>query len=448
MSDIMNIGASGIRAYQNAISTVSENIANSGVDGYSKRTTNISEVAASTSTITRREVTSASGVTTTGITRASDQFKEADVRSTGADLARSDSAIQWLDQIQTALTGNKLSDQLTSFFNAASAVAADPSASAPRTTMLDAAQGAAAAFTATGSALDQVATNLDATAQNSVTTLNGLAAALAKTNDALGRNVPNTDGSAQLLDQRDQLLEQMSAIANVSVTTDDVGRATVKIGGATGPTIVQGNNSGSLTYARGNDGAVSYAVHFGGNITTAQISGGALSGIADGAQQLAEAQNQLGQVATDFVSGVNGVQAQGRDLDGNPGAAMFAAGADPTDISVSLTDPRGIAAAAPGGGPLDNSNLANLTALRTSADYEGQVTQLVTDNASALAAKQTIADAQASIHDNAVSDRDSVSGVSLDSEAVDLLRFQQAYSASSRVIQAARDIFQSILDIR
>ena len=177
MSDIMNIGASGIRAYQNAISTVSENIANSGVDGYSKRTTNISEVAASTSTITRREVTSASGVTTTGITRASDQFKEADVRSTGADLARSDSAIQWLDQIQTALTGNKLSDQLTSFFNAANAVAADPSASAPRTTMLDAAQGAAAAFTATGSALDQVATNLDATAQNSVTTLNGLAAA-------------------------------------------------------------------------------------------------------------------------------------------------------------------------------------------------------------------------------------------------------------------------------
>ena len=205
MSDIMNIGASGIRAYQNAISTVSENIANSGVDGYSKRTTNLSEVAASTSTITRRDVTSASGVTTTGITRASDQFKEADVRSTGADLARSDSAIQWLDQIQTALTGNKLSDQLTSFFNAASAVAADPSASAPRTTMLDAAQGAAAAFTATGSALDQVATNLDATAQNSVTTLNGLAAALAKTNDALGRNVPNTDGSAQLLDQRDQL---------------------------------------------------------------------------------------------------------------------------------------------------------------------------------------------------------------------------------------------------
>jgi flagellar hook-associated protein 1 FlgK len=41
-----------------------------------------------------------------------------------------------------------------------------------------------------------------------------------------------------------------------------------------------------------------------------------------------------------------------------------------------------------------------------------------------------------------------VSGVDLDTEAVDLLRYQQAYSASSRIIQVARDTFQSILDIR
>ncbi|MGL4301482.1 MAG: flagellar basal body rod C-terminal domain-containing protein, partial [Sphingomonas sp.] len=51
------------------------------------------------------------------------------------------------------------------------------------------------------------------------------------------------------------------------------------------------------------------------------------------------------------------------------------------------------------------------------------------------------------IRDNAVAARDAVSGVNLDSEAVDLLRFQQAYQASSRVIQVARDTLQSILDI-
>jgi flagellar hook-associated protein 1 FlgK len=314
--------------------------------------------------------------------------------------------------------------------------------------MLDAARGAANAFTATGDALDRVADSLDQSAQDSVATLNGLAAALAKVNDGLSRNVPGTNGSAQLLDQRDQLLEQMSAIANVSVTADDVGRVTVRIGGGAGPVMVQGNSAGTMSYARGNGGAVAYKVHFAGEIHAAAISGGALAGIADGAQRLAEAETQINAVAASFVDGVNQVQAAGVDLDGDPGAAMFAAGDSPTDISVVLASPRGIAAAAPGGGPLDNSNLAGLVSLRSSADLEGKVTQAVTDVASALAAKQTIADAQASIHDNAVADRDSVSGVSLDSEAVDLLKFQQAYSASSRVIQAARDIFQSILEIR
>lgn len=448
MSDILNIGASGVRAYQNAIGTISENIANSGVEGYSRRTTILNEVSASTSTITRREVTAASGVATSGIARAGDMFKAADVRTAASDLGASDSAIQWLDQIQTALTGNKLGDQLTTFFNAANGVAADPSAAAPRTAMLDAAQGVADSFTATGESLATVAANLDATAQDSVTTFNGLAAALAKVNDGLSRNVPGTMGSAQLLDQRDQLLEQMSAIANVSVSYDDVGRATLRVGGATGPMIVQNNNAGSLSYARGNDGAVAYATHFGGNITSTAISGGALAGIADGAQRLAEAQNQLGNVAGSFVDGMNGLQAAGADLDGNAGAAMFAVGDSPTDISVTLSSGRGIAAAAPGAGPLDNGNLIALTGLRNSADYEGQVTQIVTNTASALSARQTVADAQAAIHDNAVADRDSVSGVNLDTEAVDLLKFQQAYSASSRVIQTARDIFQSILDIR
>jgi flagellar hook-associated protein 1 FlgK len=447
MSDLLNIGASGVRAYQNAIGTVSENIANSGVEGYSKRTTNLQEVSASTSTITRREVATASGVTTTGVTRVADDFKEADVRSTGSDLASSDSAIQWLNQIQSSLTGYSLSTQLTGFFNAATTVAADPSASAPRTAMLDAAQGVANAFTSTGDALTQVGVTLDATAQTSVTTFNGLASSLAKVNDALSRNVPNTDGSAQLLDQRDQLLEQMSAIANINVTTDDYGRATVKIGGVNGATAVKGNNAGSLSYARGDDGAVQYAAHFGGNIVTAQVSGGALAGVADGAQRLAAAQTQLGQTASAFVDGVNAVQAQGEDLSGASGAAMFAIGSDPTNVQMVLASPSGIAAAAPGGGKLDNSNLANLTAFRSSGDTEGAVTQLTADTASALSAKQTVADAQASIHNNAIADRDSVSGVSLDTEAVDLLRFQQAYSASSRVIQTARDIFQSILDI-
>jgi flagellar hook-associated protein 1 FlgK len=178
--------------------------------------------------------------------------------------------------------------------------------------------------------------------------------------------------------------------------------------------------------------------------------GGALAGIVDGAQRIADARVQMQGIAQNFVDGVNTVQAGGRDLDNNSGAAMFAI--DPSkgtaQVSVTLDDPRGIAAAAVGGGQRDNTNLTAFATLRTTGNYENNVVDMTTTNASALAQRKSVADAQQTIRDNAVGARDSLSGVDLDTEAVDLMRFQQAYSAASRVIQVARDTIQSIIDIR
>jgi flagellar hook-associated protein 1 FlgK len=314
--------------------------------------------------------------------------------------------------------------------------------------MLEAGTSVAGAFAGTGKALDQIARDLDSTAEDGVSSLDSLGAALAKVNDGLGRTQQGTSASAQLLDQRDQILEQMSAISDVSVTTDAAGRAVVKLGGSTGPVFVAGNDAGNVTYVRNDAGAVSFAVHRDGEISSLSPSGGALAGVVDGAQRIAEARGELDRVASGFVDGVNAVQAQGRDLDGNPGAAMFATGASPTDISLTLTDPRGIAAAAVGGGPRDNANLKAFDSLRTTGAFEDDTTAMVSNNAATLASRQQIADAQSAIRDGAVAARDSASGVNLDNEAVDLMRFQQAYQASSRVIQAARDTFQTILDIR
>ena len=59
-----------------------------------------------------------------------------------------------------------------------------------------------------------------------------------------------------------------------------------------------------------------------------------------------------------------------------------------------------------------------------------------------------VGDAQTAIRDGAITTRSELTGVNLDNEAVDLLKFQQAYQASSRVIQVAKETFQSILEIR
>jgi flagellar hook-associated protein 1 FlgK len=448
MSDMLSIGASGVRAYQVALATVSENIANSGATGYTRRTTSISEVSSSGS-VTGQSGANGMGSVVRGVVRVGDENRAAEVRSTGADLAKTESSVTWLGRIEDTLGGSQLGTRLASFFNAATQLAADPTSMAARSTMMEAAGGAADAFTETGAALDQTAADIDNTGTDSAQSLTTIAATLAQINQGLGRAQPGTAGQATLLDQRDQTLEQMSALTDTTVTLDSAGRATVHAGGAGGPLLVDNGNSATVTYARNSSGSVQFSVLNGATQQVMTPNGGALAGIAEGAQKVADAQGQLSSIAKSFADGVNGVQATGRDLDGNAGAPMFAVDPDGTaQMTMLMTDPRTIAAGVAGGGQRDNTNLANLATLRTSGGYEDAIVDLTTTNAATLAQRNSVADAQTTIHNNAVNDRDSQSGVSLDNEAVDLMRFQQAYSASGRVIQTARDTFQSILDIR
>lgn len=446
MSDMLSIGASSLRAYQAALTTTSENIANAGNAGYSRRTEPVREVVAPAGIITGSA--QGMGVIVTGIARAADIYKTAEVRTATAELAKTETGATWLQRIEGSLSGQQLGDRLTAFFNAAKGVAADPASLAPRATMLEAASSVAYAFSATGAALDSAAEDLDASASAAATQLNGLAQALAKVNSGLGRSALGTSGQAALLDQRDKLLEEMSAITDVSVTIDPFGKASVRVGGVAGPVLVEGENAGAVSYARNDAGLVAYAVHFQGQSSAVFPSGGALAGFAEGAQRIADAHAEIDRLATAFANGVNTVQAAGDDLAGTAGAPMFTIGDPASTLTLVLDDPRGIAAAATGAGVRDNSNLAGFEALRSSGRFEDGVSTLTSANAAALSARTTVAQAQSAMRDSAIAERTAAVGVNIDEEAVDLIRFQQAYQASTRVIQVARETLQSILDIR
>lgn len=445
MSDLLSIGASGIRANQTALGVVSENIANAGVTGYSRRTVTTAEMVSIGGV---SGIAQGHGVFVTGVTRAADQFKAAAVRTATADLARTEAGGVWLNRVQSALTGAGLDSRLSAFFNAAKGVAADPTATAPRAAMIEQARSLASAFTSTGVALGQATAELDATADQAMGDLNSLSAALAKVNDSLGRVGANTVGAANLADQRDDILQRMSALVDVTASYDAAGRATVRAGSGTGALLVSGAQAAVVNYARNAQGTVAIAVSNGADVAMLVPGGGSLGGIVDGAQRIAAARTALGEMASAFVAGVNAVHTGGETLDGAAGRPLFAAGDSPTDISLVMDDPRGIAAARPGEGNRGNGNLAALESLRGGGGFEATLGSMVANNAAAIHARGMVGEAQAAIHDAAIIARDAVSGVDLDREAVDLLRFQQAYQASSRVISIARDTLQTLLDIR
>jgi len=448
MSDMLSIGASGVRAYQSALGVTSDNIANAGTAGYTRRSVALREVAATGSVGLNTQIArSGNGVVVNGVVRQADAYQAASVRLASADLARTEAGTTQLERVQTVLSQGATGTRMTAFFAAAQTLAADPTSTTARAAMIEAGQSAADAFRTTGRALDAAATEVDARMAAGTTQLTTLGQALARINEGMGRAVPGSAAAANLADQRDAVLAEMSAIADVSVRTDDVGRSVVRLGGATGPVLVSGNEAATVATTRGDAGAVAFTVRRGTEEQGFVPTGGALAGMADGAQRIADARRSLNTVAGDFAETVNDVLTAGDDLASEEGAALFTVGDPATELTLAFTDGAKIAAAARGGGTRDASNLVALQTARTASKVEDAATALVAGVATAIEARRTVAEAQTAIRDSAVAALDATSGVDIDQEAVDLIRFQQAYQASSRVIQVARELMQTLLAI-
>lgn len=527
MSDLLGIGASGVRAYQSALSVIGENIANATTKGYARRDPTLIEQTGGAGRQVYYAVNNiGQGVAFTGVLRQWDDFRAAEVRTSTSEAGRTNSTIVWLDRIEKALSGASIGGALTKFFNAAEGVAADPTGIAPRTAMLDAAGGVAAAFTTTANGLATIEGDLRASAELAVRQLNTFASGLAEANAGLSRVRDGSNEQAQLLDQRDRMIDALSELSSVHVAMNERGIATVRFGDKGGPVLVQGSETKPLRVDFNASGAMALTLDPAANPTPIAIRGGTIAGFAEASARLSDTRIQVSTLAQAVADGVNQVQARGVDLDAQPGGAIFSIAGDGT-LGLATIGPRQIAAARPwtvsptagnrGGGALvattdgsplaqtrisisggvltatdpvtntvigtaaytpgtavtlaglsltvsgnpadgdgftvsatgagsrDNGNLQGFASLRTSGRFENQANDLVTANASALSAKKQVAEAQEVILEGALAARDTRSGVNLDQEAVELMRFQQAYSATSRIIQVARDTFDSLL---
>ena len=211
--------------------------------------------------------------------------------------------------------------------------------------MLETARSTATAFSATDSAFDQINADFDGQARQAAHDLSSLATSLVRVNEGLGRTQPGTAASAQLTDQRDQILTQMSALSDITSTTDELGRATVRLGDRAGPILAATDSTGSVTYQRGADGGVSFHVALQGQISDFVPGGGAMAGMLDGAERINATRGAFNQVAKSFVETVNGLQAGGQDLNGATGTAMFGLTAGTAQMSLMMTDGSKIAAA-------------------------------------------------------------------------------------------------------
>lgn len=445
-SDLLSIGRSGVKAARIALDVTAQNIANASTDGYVRRSVSLSELSSTGFQGTVRDI-SLSGVRVTQIQRNADAFRQSEVRRTGADTARADAEVQGLESIEAAVENANAYTAVTGFLSALQQLRQNPTDTSLRASVLEAARNVTGTFQIASQELDAVGTGLRFTASQGVTEVNRLATELARTNLRLSRAADASSDQSTLLDQRDTLLQQISQYGDVATTFATDGSVQVRLGGTGGPLLVDGGTPTTLTSTTANNGTIGFRL---GNANVA-LSGGSLAGQSLALTKLAQIKDDLDALAKDIVTTVNAANTAGSDLDGNAGIAIFdPAGLTAATMKLTATSGRQIATAPAGAvaGSRDTGNLDALQSAFNADDPAIAMDGILFDISATVNGRKITRDALKTISDSASTALAAQSGVDLDTEAANLVRYQQAFQASGRIMQVATDLFDTLLNIR
>ena len=357
-----------------------------------------------------------------------------------------------LQQIQTSFTTSSqdIGTEISAFFSSLSSLSTNATSSSSRQAVLSAGQNLATALNTTSRALTSAQSSLNPQVAQDVSQINQLSQQIAALNPQIAGLQEAGQDTGTLQDQQNQLVLDLSSLTNVSVTPSSQG-ITVTTGNGTA--LVVGAKSYNLQTSTGSTGNLAVLDQNGDDVTSA-ISAGDLGGtLKTQNQTIPGLLNSLDTLANQLGTAVNSVQAEGYDQNGQKGGNVFnvssTVAGSAASISVALTDPAGVAASSDGTAG-SNGNLANFAAIQNSALPSGQtpgdsyaalVYQVgsLTDNA------QAESDAVTSSLSQLNDQLSSVSGVSVDEEATNLITYQNAYEAAARVITTIQSLFQTTL---
>jgi flagellar hook-associated protein 1 FlgK len=331
MSALMSIGKTAMYASYAALQTTGNNIANANTVGYSRQDAQLADAPS--------QFTGAGffgkGVDVKTVARSYNQFLTSQAVATNStsasDAARSDKLTQLeaVFPIGADGVGSAAGALMNSFVD----VANNPSDASSRQVVLSQAQELSARFQSGADQLSSLQSGVNQDVKANVDTLNNYAGQVAALNHQIAQIQGAGQPPNQLLDERDQLVKQISSIVNVTTIPADDGSLGVFIGG--GQSLVLGDNVNTvkavpdafdpskvmLTMA---EGAINR------QIPPDSLSGGSLAGLMKFQNEdLNAAENLLGQMAAAISGAVNTQQSLGLDLGqpAGPGAPIFSVGA-------------------------------------------------------------------------------------------------------------------------
>jgi len=327
VADLLNLGTSALLSLQQALSTTGHNISNVNTEGYSRQRVNFDTLPA--------QFTGGSfignGVTVDSVERFYDQFLSSEVRSRTSAQAEFQTFYDLSSRLDGLLADPAvgLAPVLDSFFGAVQDVANNPGSLPERQVLVGEAQVLADRFHYLDSNFRGIDAELNGHIEATVSDINALADSIADINKQIVQATARAGGQPpnDLLDARDQLIQQLSGKIGVTTVEQSDGSINVMIGN--GQPVVVGFTSEQLQTAANPYDATQFMVGAAGptgSITDLSrfLSGGELGALLDFREQMLDpARNQLGLLATGMAATVNEQHQLGVDLNGQPGGDFF-----------------------------------------------------------------------------------------------------------------------------
>jgi flagellar hook-associated protein 1 FlgK len=356
MADLFGIGLSALLAQQRALATTSNNVANASTPGYSRQRTELVERPA-------QQLGSdffGTGVDAGQNQRMTDNLMLEQVRSASTGSKRADTLADLSTSLDNLLGSDStgLNATLQSFTNALQGVANDPSSLTGRQALLSQAASTVARFQGLDQQMSTISDEVRSRVSADADQISSLGASIADMNKqvlAAGANTP-----PDLLDKRDQMLEDLSGLVQVSVSQQTDGTIGVFIG--SGQALVLGTTAAKLVMTNGNldPSQPQLALRSGTapDVAITQfLTGGELGGLLDfNRELLAPARAEVGRVAVGLADTVNTASKNGMDLNGQLGGDFFSVGAPQTFAATTNAGSGAITATISNVAALDTAN--------------------------------------------------------------------------------------------
>ncbi len=459
----LDLGTRSLQTQQLAVEIAGQNLANVNNSAYARQRVNV-QTSLTIQTSIGQQGTGAEAV---AIEQMRDALLDRQIvgeLSVGGFLQSEERA---LETTQSALgevlsssstakkTSGGINEQLTAFFNSFQSLTSNANSQTERQAVVAAAEELATRLNRADARLSEVSSALDKSVESDLKEVSGLLTSIAELNGQITRAEGGTQTIANdLRDQRQAKLEELASLANFETAENADGSVNVAIGGnlmVSGRDVV--DHLETYQTATG-----TLMVRSATSQNPIAVTGGSIAGtITARDETLADLRTDLDTLANSLITEVNTLHQAGYDLSGNTGQDLFT-GTGAADIGVNQTiadDPKKLQISAVSGAAGDSqvalaiAKLADepITSLGGST-YQGFYSAAVTKVGEALNSTTSQIETQTAVQTLLKQQRESVSGVSLDEEMTNLIKFQQAFQASARLVSTISEMLQEVVNLK